>query len=98
MVHEFTRQTRLIVSDQRNAILSRNVFYGDDHEFIPGDTRSEGNVADSSARNLAANGCPEEHVGQNHVVDILRPSGYLVAPFLARNRLADDAIRIHLRM
>src|ERR1700680_1790068 len=98
MVHEFTRQTRLIVSDQRNAILSRNIFCGHDHEFIPGDAGSESNVSDSSAWNLAPNRSPKEHVGQNHVVDILRPSGYLVAPFLARNRLADDAIRIHLRM
>jgi hypothetical protein len=28
----------------------------------------------------------------------LRPSGYLVTPFLARNRRADDVIRTHLRM
>ena len=54
---------------------------------MPGPKRD---LPDPAARNLAANRCSKEHVGQNHIVDVLRLSGYFVAPFFARNRLADD--------
>src|ERR1700756_2420579 len=92
MVDEFTRQAGLIVSDQRNAIFTGNVFCGNDHEFMPRDARTESDLPDSAAGNLAAHRGAEEHVRQNHVVDVLRLSSYFVAPFLARNRLADDGI------
>ena len=70
-------------------------FADDDYEFIPRDAGTERDLLDPSPRNLAANGCSEEHVGQNHVIDVLRPSGHLVAPFFARNRFADDGICVH---
>ena len=96
MVHDFIRQTGLIVSDQRDAILSGNIFRGNDHEFIPGDAGAECDFPDPAARNPAANGCAEEHVGQDHIVDVLRPAGHLVASLFTRNRIADDGIAVHL--
>ncbi len=96
MVNKLVRQTRLIVPNQCDAILPGNIFRGNDHEFIPGDFGTECDLVDAAARNLTANRRSEEHVGQNHIVNILRPSGYLVAPFLARNRLADDVLAVHV--
>ena len=95
MVHEFIRQAWLIVPDQRDAILPRNIFRGNDHEFIPGNSRSERDLSDPAAGNLAANGCSEQHIWQNHIIDVLRSSGYLVASLFARNRLANDPIAAH---
>jgi hypothetical protein len=96
MVYEIAGQAGLIVANQRDTIFPGNISCRNDHEFIPVDAGTETDVPDPAARNLAANGCSEQHVGQNHIVDVLRPSGYFVAPFLARNRLADDVIRAHL--
>ncbi len=95
MIHQFVCKARLIIADQRDAVLARNIFRGDDYEFIPRDAGTERDLLDPSAGNLAVNGRSEEHVGQYHVVDVLRPSSHLVAPFLARNRLADDGICVH---
>src|ERR1700733_10037993 len=96
MVDESAREARLIVPDQRDTIFSRNIFCSNDHEFVPLNAGREGDFLDAAARNAAAHRRPEEHVRQNHIVDVARPSGYLVAPFLARNRAADNAIRFHL--
>ncbi len=95
---QFTGQTRLIVPDQRDAILPGNIFCRHDHKFIPCNAGTEGDLANPSARNLAANRGSEEHVRQNHIVDVLRLSSYLVATFLAWNRRADDAVCIHLKI
>ena len=35
MIDELRGQTGLIVNDQRDAILARNIFRGDDYEFVP---------------------------------------------------------------
>src|SRR5258708_16406480 len=95
MVDEFIRQAWLIVSDQRDTILPRNIFRRNDHEFIPGNSRTEGDLSDPEEGNLAAKRRSEKHIWQNHIVDVLGSAGYLVAPLLARNRLADDAIAVH---
>ena len=92
MVDEFIRQARLVVPNQRNAVFPGNIFRGNDHEFIPVNSRSERDLVDTPAGNLAANRRSEEHVWQSHVVDVLRPSGDLVPPLLTRNGLADDAV------
>src|SRR5258708_12917514 len=95
MVDEFNRQAWLIVSDQRDTILPRNIFRRNDHEFIPGNSRTEGDLSDPAAGNLAANRRSEKHIWQNHIVDVLGSAGYLVAPLLARNRLPTNAIPVH---
>src|ERR1700686_3681609 len=85
MVNQLGRQAWLIVPDQRDTISPRNIFGRNNHEVIPGNSGIECNLSAPAAGNLAANGCPEEHVGQNHIVDVLRSSGYLVASLLTRN-------------
>ena len=95
MVHEFTRQTRLIVSDERDAILPGNILRRYDHKLVPGNAGVERDLFDSAAGNLAANRRSIEHIQQEHVVDVLRFPGYLLAAFLARNRRADDALMVH---
>ncbi len=92
MIHDLIRETGLIVGDQRDDIFPGNILRGDDDKFVPGDSRPKRNVLDLAARNLAANGCAVKHVGQRHIVDVLRLSRDLVAAFFARNRHADDAI------
>src|SRR5580658_8345389 len=96
MVHQLTCQAWLIIADQRDAILARNIFRRNDHELIPVNSRTEVDLSDQAARNTAANRRAEEHVRQNHVVDVLRPAGYLVAPLLAGNRLPDDVLAVHI--
>src|ERR1019366_4507460 len=98
MVHEFTGQARLIISDESDAIFPGNILRGYDHKFVPGDAWVERDLFDSAAGNLAANGRAVEHIRQKHVVHVQSFSGYLVAAFLARNRGADDALMVHASM
>src|SRR6202044_1677624 len=95
MVHELTRQTRLIVSDERDAILPANIFRRYDHKLVPGDARVECDLSNSAAGSLAAHRRAIEHIRQEHVVDVPSFSSYFLAAFLARNRCTDDALVIH---
>ena len=95
MVDEFAGQAGLIVNDESDAVGAGNVFGRDDYEFVPCDPCTEGDLLDLATRDLAANGGSVQHVGQNHVVHVLRLSGHLLATFLAWNRLADDSIIRH---
>src|SRR5271166_1976869 len=95
MIYLPIRQAGLIVSDQGDAILARNVFCCDDRKLAPVELRVKRDFLDYAARNLAANGRSVEHSRQGHVIDVARRAGYLVAAFLARYRLADDLFLRH---
>jgi hypothetical protein len=55
MIDDPVRQTWLIVGDQRDDILPRDILRGDQNEFVPRYSRPKCNVLDSAPRNLAAN-------------------------------------------
>src|ERR1700678_79043 len=95
MIDDFTRQASLIISNQRNAIFPRNILRRDDHKFIPGNSRAECDLLDTAPRNAAANRCSEEHVRQNHVVDVMRSPSHLIASLFAWDRIPDNAIAVH---
>jgi len=78
------RQAGLIVSDQSDAILARNVFCRDDYKLVPVDLRVERDFLDDSSRNLAANRRPVDHARQGHVIDVARSAGNFVAAFFPR--------------
>ena len=88
MVDRFIHQTRLIVHNQRNTILPRNILRGNDYEFVPRNPRSESNFLDLAARNCAADGRAVEHARKRHVIDVLRLPRDFVAALFARNRNA----------
>src|SRR5262249_55303303 len=52
---------------------------------------------DPASRNGAANRRPIQHARQNHIVDVLRSAGYLVAALFSWNRYADNGFVIHSR-
>src|ERR1700683_1816699 len=95
MVNRIARQAWLIVSNERDAILSRNVLRGYNHELVPGDAGVECDFLDSAAGNLAANRRAIKHSRQNHIVNVHSFSGYFLAPLFARNRSTDDAFMVH---
>src|ERR1700674_3954133 len=89
------RLAGLIVSDQSDAILARNVLRCDNDKFAPLEPRIKRNVFDYTARDLAANRRPVDHPRHGHVVDVARHASHFVAAFLARHRLADDVLFRH---
>src|SRR5258706_2371162 len=93
MIDPAVREARLVVEDQRDAILSRNISRRDGDEFVPVKSRIERNRLDCSTRNLAADSGAVEHSRQGHVVDVPRGSRDFVAAFLARYRCSDDVLR-----
>jgi hypothetical protein len=95
MVDHPVRETRLIVDDQRNDVFAGDVFGSNDNKFIPGDARTEGDLPDLAAWNLAANRRTIKHSGESHVVDVLGFPGNFIVPFLAGNGNAYDAISGH---
>src|ERR1700674_179650 len=89
------RLAGLIVSDQSDAILARNVLRCDNDKFAPLEVRSTRNVFDYTARDLPATRRAVEHPRHGHVVDVARRASHFVAGFLARHRLADDVLFRH---
>src|SRR6266446_7386719 len=87
------RQAGLIVSDQSNAILARNVLRRDGYKFAPHELRVKRNVFDYTARDLAANRRAVEHPRHSHIVDVARRASHFVTALLARYRFADNVLR-----
>jgi hypothetical protein len=85
MVHDAVGQAWLVINDQGNTILSRDVARRHNHELFPIQVWAESDFADFSTWYRAADCRAEKHPGQSHIVDVLRASGNLVSPFLARN-------------
>jgi hypothetical protein len=79
----------LVIEDQRDEVLARDVFCRDDREVVPTNTLRKADVADVAARNGAADGQSVEHARQRDVVDVLRCARYLAASLLAGNRGSD---------
>src|SRR5271154_976664 len=97
MIDSSIRQAWLIISNQSDAILARNVFCRDDYKFAPVELSVEPDVLDHTSRNLAANGRSVEHSRQVHIIDVARGSGYFVATFFAWHRLPDDVLCRHMK-
>src|SRR5215469_17131082 len=90
MIHGSIGQAWLILDNQRNAVLSRNILGGHDHKLFPRNTCPKRDLFDLASRNSAPNGRPEQHVGYRYIIDILRAASDLVATFLTRNRPPHD--------
>jgi len=90
VIHRIGRQARLVIQDQRDAILARNVYGRYDDEFVPIHTQVKRNLFDFAAGHAAAHRRAVKHAGQNHVVDIARCSGDFVPALFARHRGPDD--------
>src|SRR5260370_13218753 len=95
MIDGAIRQAGLVVADQSDAILARNVLRRDDYKFAPVKLWVKRDLFNNSARNPAANGRCVEHSRQGLVIDVPRRAGYFVAAFLARHRLADEVLFRH---
>jgi hypothetical protein len=61
MIDDSIREAGLIVFDERDAILAGDVRGRDDYEFVPIDSRPEGELFDFAAWNAAADGGAVEH-------------------------------------
>ena len=57
VIHGFGGEARLVIQNQRDAILSWNIFRRYDDKFVPVDARIKRNLSDLSARYVAAHGC-----------------------------------------
>src|ERR1700730_526375 len=85
MVHNPIRQTWLIVDDQNDAVLPRDIFCRHNNKLVPCDSRAKSYLFNLAARNAAADSGTVEHVRQRHVIDVLRSASNFVASLLARN-------------
>jgi hypothetical protein len=90
-------QAWLVLPDQSNAIVARNVLCSDDYKFAPLQRSTKRNIFYDSPGNLAANGRAIEHSRQRHVVNVACRPGYFVAAILARHRPADDVLFRHAK-
>ena len=50
MIYNFVGEVRLVVKNQRDVILARNIFSSNDREFIPGNIAFERDVLDPGPR------------------------------------------------
>ena len=89
MIYYFVGEIWLIVENQRDVVLARNVFRGDDGELVPGNIALKGNVSNAPARHRAAYGGAINHFRKGNVVNIQRLARDFFAAFLAGNRFAD---------
>src|SRR3954471_4737227 len=90
VVDEFVHKIWLVEENQRDTILSRNIFGRDDCELVPGDVALKGNLFDATARRWTADGRTVEHFGKVQVVNVARLSRNFVAPLFSRHRPPDD--------
>src|SRR5258708_7312083 len=90
MVHDLSRETGLIMQDQRNFISSAsgNVACSNDYELVPGNPFTVTNRFDASTRHSAADGSSVEHAGHSDVVDVARTARDFVHAFNTRNGAA----------
>src|ERR1043165_1273231 len=96
VVDEFTCQVRLVKENQRDAVLARNIFGGDDCELVPGNVALEGNLLEATARNGTANGRAVKHLWKAQIVNVARAPGNFVAPLFSRHRPSDNWHRLFL--
>jgi hypothetical protein len=89
MINDSVGEVRLVIQDQRNVILARNIFGGDDRELVPGNVARKRDVLYASARDRTAHSCAVEHLGKGDVVNIERLAGDFFAPLFARGRFSD---------
>ena len=95
MIHKLGGEARLVVQNQRDAVLSRNVLGGYDDIFIPVDARTKMDLFDFAARDGATYGRAVKHAGQSHVIHVTRRSSDFVPAFLARHGSSNDVTDGH---
>ena len=89
MIDDAVCQARLVVEDQRNAVLPGNILCRSNDVLAPINRGAKGNPLDFAARDFAANSGAVQHAGQSNVVDIPSRPGNFVTAFLAKDRSAD---------
>ena len=83
-------EIRLIVDDELDAVLARDVGRGDDDELVPGDGGIERDADVMRPRgDRAAHGDAVQHPCRRQIVDVERLAGDLGAAFLAPDGPAD---------
>ena len=61
----------MVFGEMDDGIFAGNVGGGDDRELVPGNGGVEGDGGDAAARDGAANGGSEPHVGKGEVINVL---------------------------
>src|SRR5438093_12562615 len=95
MIDDLIGEARLVVENQRDGILSRNVWRRDDDELVP---RNAGNVFDPddfAARNFTPHRNTVDHSGKGEIIDIPGTAGNLVETFFSGDRPANDLFPKH---
>ena len=85
MIDAAVGEIRLIVSDQRDDVGTRNVSGRDDRELVPWEAAAVNDVFDEAAGRLAADGRAVKHSGKEEIVNVAGLSRDLGAPFLPKN-------------
>src|ERR1700676_3548745 len=83
MIYRFACQAGLIVQDQGDTVLARNIFGRYNAEFVPRNFRTKGNLLYPAARDAGTDRGSIEHAGHFYVVNVACRSGGLVPAFLA---------------
>ncbi len=96
MIDALGRQIRLIIDDERDNILARNVVRRYNREFVPRQSRRKVNGPDPAARYWTAHRHTMQHAGELEIVNVLGVAGDFVAALFARNGLADGLEHLHL--
>src|SRR4029077_8842473 len=91
MVDELNGEAGLIFNQERDAILSGDVFRRDNGKFAPWDIAFEVNSKNASTRSRAAHGDAMKHAGQCNVVHIAVAARDFFAPFLPRHGRSNNA-------
>src|SRR5579871_3722329 len=89
MTDDMLREIGLIVHDQRDDVLARNVAGGHDGEFVPREIACELNAADAPARDGAAHGYAMKHSRKGEVIHVLRLTSNFLSALLPRYGSAD---------
>jgi hypothetical protein len=87
----FGHQERLIIADQRDHVLARDVLVIGDHHAVPVEGGVEFDSLDSSAWDGGADGATVEHSGNAQVIDIESIAGYLAGALEFGNTLSDGS-------
>jgi hypothetical protein len=90
VVDSLVGQARLVLFEQRDGVLARDVGGGDDVEVFPRDAGVVGDAAQVATGNPAADGDPVEGASDRQIVDVDGLAGDLGDAFLARWACADD--------
>src|SRR5262249_3154824 len=93
MPHHPARQTGLVVPDQMNDVIARDVLRGDARDARPVECIVEPHASDPAVGNRRADGAAPELAGEVNVVEVESSPGDFVDAIEARRRTSDDPHR-----